>query len=177
MKAGAAILNDVSAGRDDSEMLMLAAKFGAPMVLMHMQGTPQTMQLKPSYQDVVSEVSAFLNQRVEQAISSGVLQQQIILDPGIGFGKTAEHNLELLAHLDRIVAIGLPVLLGTSRKRFLGDICCRHRSPGSDPSHLVAATCATSAWGVSQGVSIFRVHDVPDNRHAVDATWAITSRR
>ena len=176
LEAGASILNDVSAGRDDPNMFDLAAQRSTPLVLMHMQGAPQTMQDNPTYDDVIGQVEAFLIQRTQAATAAGVPRAQLILDPGIGFGKTHQHNLLLLAHLGRFVATGHPVLLGTSRKRFMRAIC-QGSSGSPTPTSLVSATCATTALGVAAGVSIFRVHDVQANRHAADVTWAVLGSR
>ena len=173
VRAGAAILNDVSAGRDDPGMFSLAADCGAPLVLMHMQGNPQTMQQDPQYDDVVSDVKAFLIEQSRAAMAAGVLQEKILIDPGIGFGKTSEHNFTLLAHLDQMVATGFPVLLGTSRKRFLSAATMSPGQPDLSPSQRVAGTCATTALGVIQGVSVFRVHDVRENRQAADTAWSV----
>lgn len=165
---GATLINDVSAGRDDPAMLRLAAELGVGLVLMHMRGTPQTMQQDPAYHDVVAEVEAFLLQRATAALEAGVRREAIILDPGIGFGKTRRHNLLLLQALPRLCALGFPLLLGVSRKRFMGSICAV-----SDPAELVPATCACTALGVAAGVSIFRVHDVAQNRQAADVAAAV----
>lgn len=165
---GASIINDVSAGRDDPEMLPLARKIGADMILMHMQGSPESMQTAPSYEDVVSEVRRFLVERVRAAEEAGIARDRIAIDPGIGFGKTRNHNLQLLAGLGQLVATGYPVLLGTSRKRFMGSIC-----NVSEFNELVGATCATTALGVLAGVRLFRVHDVRENRQALDVAWAL----
>lgn len=183
LEAGADILNDISAGLEDPAMFTLAARSGAPLILMHMQGTPATMQINPQYTDVVAEVTQFLQQRAQAAIDAGIKASQIVLDPGIGFGKTREHNLALLAHLDQLVATGYPVLLGTSRKRFMGSICASSWAkqegevPPPSPQMLVGATCATTAWGVSQGVHIFRVHDVMPNRQSADVAHATVRTR
>ncbi len=176
LEAGAAILNDVSAGGDDPAMLSLAASSGAPICLMHMQGAPATMQKQPSYDDVVSEVKRFLLDRAELAIKAGVPRERIILDPGIGFGKTYEHNLALLNHLDVLVDAGYPVLLGASRKKFMRMICESGETDEAgvlEPQQWVGATCATTVLGVMQGVDIFRVHDVRANRQAMDVAWAL----
>jgi dihydropteroate synthase len=165
---GADIINDVSAGRDDDNMFAVAVQSGAPLVLMHMQGRPETMQDNPGYENVVEEVYAFLLARALAAEEAGVSREQIVLDPGIGFGKRREDNLQLLAHLHRFVSSGYPVLLGTSRKRFMGSICNT-----GNPGELLAATVATTALGVLAGVSMFRVHDIEANRQAVDIAWAI----
>lgn len=168
LDAGADFINDVSAGRGDPDMFKLAANRQIPIVLMHMQGTPKTMQDNPAYADVVEDVMAFLLARAESAMSTGIPAQNIILDPGIGFGKRRDDNLKLLSHLDRFVGSGYRVLLGTSRKRFMGAVCQESR-----PQHLVAATVATTALGVHAGAQIFRVHDVRENRQAADVAWAI----
>lgn len=165
---GATWINDTTAGCADAAILPLAAERRAPIVLMHHQGTPATMQLDPRYQDVVREVCDFLATRAEAALAAGVPQGHILLDPGIGFGKSAAHNLSLLAGLERLVALGFQVLLGTSRKRFMGAIC-----QGAAPAELMPATCATTAIGVMAGVRVFRVHDVAANRQAADLAWAV----
>jgi len=180
LDAGAMILNDISAGREDPGVFELAASRGAPIVLMHMLGEPATMQDDPRYDDVVREVESFLLDRAAAAESTGVPRGQIVIDPGIGFGKTLAHNLALMADLGRLVATGYPVLLGASRKRFLRSICFES-GPGcgasdSDaprPRDLVAATCSTTSLAVSAGVSICRVHDVQANRQASDVAWQI----
>ena len=177
LEAGASILNDVSAGRSDPGMFELAAATAAPLILMHMQGTPRTMQQEPAYVDVVAQVKQFLCRRVDAAIVAGVRSDQIIVDPGIGFGKASWHNLALLANLHRIVADGLPVLLGTSRKRFMGELCRVADNTTPRPAELVEATCATTALGVAAGVAVFRVHDVKANRQAADVAWAILQAR
>jgi len=162
------MINDISAGRDDPEMLPLAASTGVPLVLMHMQGTPETMQIAPEYDDVVDEVLHFLEQRVEAALRAGVKPESLLIDPGIGFGKRREHNLQLLAALPRIAAMGYPLALGVSRKGFMGRLC-----QVDDPARLMPATCACTALGVAAGVRVFRVHDVWQNRQAADVAWAI----
>lgn len=168
LDAGADMINDVSAGRDDPGILALAAHRNVPIALMHMQGTPKTMQENPGYGDVVAEVLGFLETRVEAALTAGIPPENIILDPGIGFGKRREDNLKLLAGLGRLVATGHTVLLGTSRKRFMGAVCGE-----TQPDRLLGATVATTAWGVAQGVGMFRVHDVRENRQAADVAAAI----
>ncbi len=170
LNAGATMLNDVSAGREDESILKLAAKTDAPICLMHMQGEPGNMQDNPSYENVTGEVSEYLVESAKHAESLGVNKANIILDPGIGFGKRTQHNLELLRDLKKIVDLGYPVLLGTSRKRFMGEISNRE-----DPRERMPATCATSALGVLAGVKIFRVHDIWQNRQALDVTWAINN--
>lgn len=169
--AGANIINDVSAGADDAEIFSLAAKTKTGLVLMHRQGVPATMQDNPFYRDVVGEVLSGLMQSIEQALSAGVEKKRLIIDPGIGFGKRKIDNLDLLANLNRLVATGYPVLLGTSRKRFMGSICAVEA-----PTELVTATAVTTALGVMAGVQIFRVHDVKENRQAADVAYAIKQR-
>jgi dihydropteroate synthase len=166
--AGAGLLNDISAGRDDPALLPLAARAGLSVCLMHMQGEPATMQAAPHYADVVAEVADFLLARAAAAVAAGVARERILLDPGIGFGKTRAHNLALLAALPRLADLGYPLLLGASRKRFLGSLC--HET---DPAALVGATCATTALGVAAGVRIFRVHDVRANRQALEVAEAL----
>jgi len=168
LEVGATIINDISAGRNDPGMLVLAAERKVALVLMHMQGTPLTMQTDPHYQDVVGEVRAFLIERARLAETAGVERERIIIDPGIGFGKTKVHNLVLLADLGAFAASGYAVLLGASRKRFMGAVCAEQT-----PRELVGATCATTALGVAAGVRYFRVHDVKANRQAADVAWAI----
>jgi dihydropteroate synthase len=168
LDAGASIINDISAGRDDPEIMKLAAKKQCPYILMHMQGEPGNMQNNPVYGDVVEEIRSFLIERAQVATNAGIKKENIIIDPGIGFGKTKEHNLELMVNLRRFVDTGYPVLLGTSRKRFMGSICA-----SATADQLIGATCATTAIGVFAGVKIFRVHDVRENRQAADVAWTI----
>lgn len=168
LDAGASIINDVSAGGDDPEILALAAERGATLVLMHMRGTPATMQINPVYDDVVEDVRAYLMRRVEMAERAGVRRRDIIIDPGIGFGKDQSHNMRLIASLGRFVDTGIDVLLGASRKRFMGAIC-----QGAEARQLTGATCATTVIGVNAGVRVFRVHDVRPNRQAADLAFAI----
>ena len=168
LDAGASIINDISAGRDDPGIFQLAAQKQCPYILMHMQGSPGNMQDNPVYGDVVEEIRSFLIERAQVATNEGIKKENIIIDPGIGFGKTKEHNLQLMASLHRFVDTGFPVLLGTSRKRFMGSICA-----GVTPDQLIGATCATTALGVAAGVKIFRVHDVRENRQAADMAWTI----
>ena len=168
LDAGANIINDVSGGRGDVAILTLAAQTGVPIILMHSQGTPKTMQDNPDYNNVVQEVLDALNESINAALNAGVKREAIVIDPGIGFGKRKQDNLDLLAHLDMLVKTGFPVLLGTSRKRFMGAIC-----DVTEPSELVTATAVTTALGVMAGVQMFRVHDVKENRQAADVAWAI----
>lgn len=172
LDAGADIINDVSGGKDDAAILTLAAQTGVPIILMHSQGAPKTMQDNPRYENVVQEVINALDECVNAALKAGIKKEAIVIDPGIGFGKRKQDNLDLLAHLDALVAMGYPVLLGTSRKRFMGTIC-----DVKEPSELVTATAVTTALGVMAGVRMFRVHDVRENRQAADVAWAIKQSR
>ena len=168
--AGASMVNDVTAGTGDPEMLSCVAGLRIPIVLMHCKGTPLTMQDNPVYDNVLDEVLSFLETRINAALKIGILKENIIIDPGIGFGKTPQHNLSLLCNLEKFVSLGFPVLLGTSRKRFMGSICNE-----KDPVGLLGATVATTAIGLMAGVQIFRVHDVKPNRQAIDVISAINS--
>jgi len=168
LNAGAFMINDISAGLGDPNMLSVAAQYGSPIVLMHKQGAPKSMQDNPYYANALVEIKTALKQRIDAALAAGIHSENIVLDPGIGFGKRKQDNLELLAHLDDFVAMGYPVLLGTSRKRFMGSIC-----NVSIPQELVTATAVTTALGVMAGVRMFRVHDVKANRQAADVAWAI----
>jgi dihydropteroate synthase len=170
--AGANIINDISAGDDDVSILSLAAQRQVPIILMHRQGPPQTMQDNPHYDNVVQEVVDGLKAKIDAALAVGIKPGNIVIDPGIGFGKRKQDNLDLLAYLDSLVALGFPVLLGTSRKRFMGSIC-----NVIEPMELVTATAVTTALGGMAGVRIFRVHDVEENRQAGDVAWAIRQRR
>jgi dihydropteroate synthase len=155
LQAGATLVNDVTALRGDPQMAEVIAGAGAGCCLMHMLGDPRTMQRDPHYDDVVAEVRAFLEERVVFAIAAGIAAERILLDPGIGFGKTVEHNLELLRRVDELVAIGRPVVIGTSRKSFLGRLTGR-----TDPGERLPATIATCVIAYERGARVFRVHDV-----------------
>jgi len=165
--AGASLLNDITA-LSDERMAELAVQQQVPVILMHMQGTPATMQAEPHYQDAVSEVRDFLLARCEKAVRLGIPRERIFIDPGIGFGKTVEHNLLLLRHLDKLVATGYRVLVGTSRKGFLGKITGRDK-----PAERVFGTAASVALCVAAGVSVVRVHDVPEMAEVVKVAQAI----
>lgn len=156
LEAGAAMINDITA-LSDEQMGRLAAERGVPVVLMHMQGRPQTMQDNPTYEDVAGEVRQFLLERAKQAQEFGIAKERIFIDPGIGFGKTLEHNLELLRNIDRFVATGLRVCIGTSRKSFIGKITGKEK-----PADRIFGTAATVALCATAGVSIVRVHDVAE---------------
>lgn len=169
LELGAAMVNDVTALRGDPELAGVVADSGAYLCLMHMLGEPRTMQDDPHYEDVVSEVGAFLEQRLTVAVAAGVPEERICLDPGLGFGKTVEHNLELLARVDEIAALGRPVLVGASRKRFLGRVL-------GDPDARtgpVAAGVAVNVLAFERGASLFRVHDVRENVEALAAARAV----
>ena len=156
LEAGAAVVNDVTAGRNDADMLGVVADHDAGFVAMHMQGEPATMQHAPTYHDVVAEVGTFLAQRVEEALAAGVRVDALLADPGIGFGKTTEHNLDVLAALPTLAArAGVPLLVGASRKSFLANICGDREPEARDD-----ATLATSVWAFEHGARVVRVHDV-----------------
>ncbi|HKG17476.1 MAG TPA: dihydropteroate synthase [Solirubrobacteraceae bacterium] len=159
--AGASFVNDVTALRGDPGMVGLVADRGLECCLMHMLGEPRTMQDDPRYDDVVDDVRAFLEERLAFAVGQGVPEGRVMLDPGIGFGKTREHNLELLRRLDEIAAIGRPVVVGTSRKSFLGAVT------GRPVEERLAATIATNVLAWERGASVFRVHDVAPVRDAL----------
>lgn len=166
IEQGAAIINDVTGGRGDSGMFALAAEKQVALIIMHMQGTPGTMQLAPSYDDVVSEVADFFRQRYEVAVRSGIDPMCIAFDPGIGFGKTVAHNLELLANLARLQVENRPLVVGVSRKSFLGKIS---GLPGARDSATVAMTSLLRG----RGAHVLRVHDVAANANALRATEAL----
>src|SRR6476661_235360 len=170
LAAGATYVNDVTALRGDPAMAGLVADAGCDVCLMHMLGEPRTMQVDPRYDDVVAEVKAFLEERMAAAVAAGVAEERIQLDPGIGFGKTLEHNLALLRRLEEIVALGRPVVVGTSRKSFLGRITGR-----DDPHQRVFGTVATNVLALERGAELFRVHDVAAARDAL-AVAAATLR-
>jgi dihydropteroate synthase len=165
--AGAEIVNDVTALRGDPEMAGLCADRGATVVLMHMLGSPRTMQENPVYEDVVADVKAFLAERVEAAVAAGIAEERIWLDPGIGFGKTAEHNLELLRRLAELRELGRPLVIGTSRKSFIG------RVDGSDAGERLGGTIASSVLAAAEGAEVLRVHDVAEVGQAMAVATAI----
>jgi dihydropteroate synthase len=166
LAAGATIVNDVTALRGDHELADVAAAAGAEVCLMHMLGEPRTMQRDPRYDDVVDDVKAFLAARIEFAVGRGIAEERIMVDPGIGFGKTAEHNLALLARLGEIVALGRPVVIGTSRKSFLGKLT------GRELEDRLAATIASNVVALLHGARVFRVHDVAPVRDALTVAAA-----
>jgi dihydropteroate synthase len=170
LDAGADYVNDVTALRGDPEMAQLVATRGVYVCLMHMLGTPRTMQAEARYDDVVEDVKAFLSERIEAAVAAGIAVERIEVDPGIGFGKTVAHNLELLHRLRELTALGRPVVLGTSRKSFLGKIT------GRETAERMPATLATIVMGLERGAEVFRVHDVAPARDALAVAAATLAR-
>jgi dihydropteroate synthase len=171
LDAGADYVNDVTAFRGDPELAGLVGERGVDCCLMHMLGTPRTMQQDPRYDDVVSEVKAFLEARLAYAVGEGVAEERVMLDPGIGFGKTVQHNLELIRRLDEIVALGRPVVFGVSRKSFLGKVT------GREVDERAVATAAANVLALERGASIFRVHDVPETVDALTVAAATLTDR
>jgi dihydropteroate synthase len=168
LQAGASIVNDISGLRFSPDMARVAAASGAAVVIMHIRGTPRDMQKDPVYGDVVRDVAAALAEGIELALQAGVDPEQVLIDPGIGFGKTFEHNLTLLDRLDELQALGRPILLGTSRKRFIGDALGI-----SDPALRREGTAATVALGIERGARVIRVHDVAEMARVARMTDAI----
>ncbi len=173
LDAGASLVNDVTAFRAEPDLAALVADRGVEVCLMHMLGEPRTMQREPRYVDVVDEVKAFLAERLEFAVSQGIAEQRVLLDPGIGFGKTAEHNLELLRRLDELLVLGRPLVVGTSRKSFLGRLA--PSAPG--PDERLPGTIATNVLAYERGASVFRVHDVRAVGDALAVAAATLGRR
>jgi dihydropteroate synthase len=167
LEAGAAIVNDVTALRGDPGMAALCAERGATVVLMHMLGEPRTMQDDPRYEDVVAEVEAFLAERLRAAVGAGIAEERIWLDPGIGFGKTAAHNMELLRRLGELRELGRPLVIGTSRKSFIGKV------DGSPADQRLGGTIASSVLAAAEGAAVLRVHDVAEVRQALTVATAI----
>jgi dihydropteroate synthase len=167
LEAGADIINDISALRKDPEMLALVQETSVPVIIMHMQGTPGDMQVKPQYDDVVADIAVFFKERLAWLAENGVEPGRITLDPGIGFGKTPGHNLSILKHLAEFKDLGCPLLLGHSRKRFIGDIT------GLEVEDRDLPTAVVSALACASGVDIIRVHDVAATYHALQMTEAI----
>ena len=161
LKAGAAIINDITALENDPEMAVLAAETGVPVMLMHMKGTPENMQVDPRYDDFLGEILAYLEQRMAFAVASGIEREKIILDPGIGFGKTMAHNMMLIKHLDRICALGAPVLMGPSRKTFIRTLLAEKTGHEVAPMSSLAemGTLGAVAACIMNGAQIVRVHD------------------
>jgi dihydropteroate synthase len=171
LEAGARIVNDVTALRADPELAAVCAERDCELVLMHMQGSPRTMQDAPTYDDVVDDVRAFLAQRIAAAVAAGVAEERIWVDPGIGFGKTAEHNVELLRRLGDLRELGRPIVIGTSRKRFLGVLT------GRGVGDRLGGTVASNVLALAAGADVFRVHDVLAVRQALEVAEAILGRR
>jgi dihydropteroate synthase len=177
--AGATLVNDVSALRGDPEMAALVAESGAECCLMHMRGEPRTMQADPRYGDVVDDVRAFLQERMAYAVNAGVREERIMLDPGIGFGKTLVHNLALLARLDELASLGRPLVVGTSRKSFIGRVLA-DAAGQAEPvaaAERLEGTIATNVLAYERGASVFRVHDVAPVRAALTVAAATLSGR
>ena len=168
LAAGASMVNDVSAGRADEQMFELLAEAGCPVVLMHMLGTPADMQAEPRYEDVVGEIAAFLARAVDRAMAAGVHRDRVIIDPGIGFGKTLEHNLEILCKLGELSCLNRPILVGTSRKSFIGRVL-----GVESPAQRIWGTAATVAMAVAAGVHILRVHDVAQMAQVARMAYAV----
>ncbi len=169
--AGASLVNDVSAGGFDPEMLPLVADRGCDVVLMHMRGTPRTMDQRTGYTDVVAEVASELRSSLEVAEAAGVAPERILLDPGLGFAKTAEQSLELLRRVGELQALGCPLVVGPSRKRFVGHVL------GTEVGDRLEGTLAAVAWCAAAGVGMVRVHDVREARRVVDMIAAIAATR
>jgi dihydropteroate synthase len=167
LRAGASIVNDIAASRTDPEMWRVVADAGAGYVCMHMQGTPRTMQANPTYADVVNEVGDFFVDRLRQLNDSGVGSDQVVLDPGIGFGKTVDHNLQLLAGVGSFTTVGRPILLGVSRKSLIGKLL------GAETAARLPGSLACACWAVAAGANILRAHDVAETVQAIRITEAI----
>jgi len=172
LAAGAEIINDISSLRYDPEMTGLVARSGVPIILTHMQGDPKTMQDKPAYEDVIREVGDFFREKIEALTALGVPKEKIILDPGIGFGKTRGHNLSLLKHLDTFTRLGCPLLLAHSRKRFLGGL-----TGTTEPSERDLPTAVVAALAVAKGISMVRVHNIAATRQALIVAEAIAAAK
>ncbi|PYL68078.1 MAG: dihydropteroate synthase [Verrucomicrobia bacterium] len=171
IRAGASIVNDVTGGRGDGEMMPLIAETKSAFIIMHMQGTPQTMQIAPQYTNVVSEISDFFRQQQARALVYNIDTMAIAFDPGIGFGKTLEHNLELLAQLERLRVCDRPIVIGVSRKSFLGKLI-----NSAQISDRLAPAVALTSLLRARGADVLRVHDVKENAHALKITEAILQR-
>lgn len=169
--AGAVLINDVSALEHDSEALAAVAELEVPVCLMHMQGTPETMQDDPCYGDVVAEVRSYLAERAERCREAGIPPSRLLLDPGIGFGKTVEHNLALMNRLGELSVLGYPVVVGTSRKSLVGKVL------GRSVEERIYGDCAVVGWSVAHGADIVRVHDVAPMRDAITMTRALQAGR
>ncbi len=165
LHCGAQYINDVSAMRMDAKMASVIASHHKGVILMHMQGLPQTMQIAPYYDEVVSDVCMFLTERIATAKAAGITD--IVVDPGMGFGKTIEHQVQLMVHLDQVAQLGCPVMLGVSRKSMIGALT------GATLENRLSGSLAAAVMGLTKGASMFRVHDVAETRHALDVAFAI----
>jgi dihydropteroate synthase len=175
LDAGAAMINDISALEMDPRMAAVAVSHGVPVILMHMQGTPRTMQLEPTYGDVVAEVRDYLAAAIRRAVAAGIPREKIIVDPGIGFGKTGRHNLLLIQRLHELTDLGMPVMVGPSRKRFIRDLVKApgREDPAPDRPEVETGTQAAVAAAVMNGAHIVRVHDVAGTRATLSVLDAI----
>jgi dihydropteroate synthase len=171
LNAGAYMINDISALRMDPSMVDVVRDADCPLILMHMQGEPRSMQAEPRYDDVVEDVYAFFVERLNWAVDHGLREENLLIDPGIGFGKTVEHNLEILRNLGSFRSLGRPLVIGTSRKRFLGEI-----AGIEDPAGRDTATAATTALAAREGAHILRVHRVAENAEAARVARAVFPR-
>ena len=175
IKAGASIINDIGALRMDPGLADVAAQYDVPLVLMHMQGTPGNMQMDPHYDDLTGEITAFLESAVKTALDHGIPRTRLIIDPGIGFGKTFDHNLQIISHLDFLEKLDLPVLIGTSRKAFIRNLLKTEVETEPSPSNplVETGTQATLAVAIMKGAHIVRVHDVANTQATVRLTDAL----
>jgi len=171
VQAGADWVNDISGGTFDAAMLTTVAELEVPIILMHIRGTPETMQQLTDYEDLVGDIIAVLRERIAAAEKAGIARSRLLIDPGIGFGKTAEQNLELLRQLDQFQTLGVPILVGTSRKSFIGKILKQ-----DDPKQRVWGTASTCCAAIAQGADLLRVHDLPEMgevSRVADAIWRV----
>ncbi len=171
LNMGACMVNDITALRGDPDMASVVAEAGVPVVLMHMKGTPRDMQLDPHYDSLISEITSFLSIRIQAAMDAGISQNQIIIDPGIGFGKTVAHNLEIIRRLSEFKPLGKPILIGTSRKSFIGKVL------GLSTDDRLEGTAASIAVAIANGADIVRIHDVKEVARVVRMTDAIVRGR
>jgi len=167
IESGASIINDISAMYSDPDMMGVAAKYGVPVVIMHMKGNPSTMQKNPVYGSLMDEIISFLNTAINRAEAGGINRERIIIDPGIGFGKTLVHNLQILKRLKELKSLGRPILVGTSRKSFIG------RMLNAEPMERISGTVASCVLAAGNGANILRVHDVKEVSQALKITDAI----
>ena len=168
LNCGADFINDISAGLFDKEMIPLVAEKGAGYIIMHMRGAPQTMQDSPRYDDVVNEVAEFLADRLEVCEKAGITRERLLIDPGIGFGKTVAHNLALMSNIDELTSLGVPVVIGTSRKSFIEKVAGE-----STPQNRHGGSLASAVYAVERGASVVRVHDVAETKQALKVLSAL----